>query len=187
MARKSAQKPVKAGARKAKKASPKKASAAKAHVLKGADMARLQMTFAHPLNPNSEVSGVRMGAHLGLKRTGVNFIRIAAGREAYVPHAHQLEEEWVYILYGQGEALIGTEWVAVGAGDFLAYPAPQIVHHLRNAGFEDLVCLMGGESLAFDVVDYPTVARRSVRIGATRTLFDPKTAQVLTPPKPKRK
>jgi uncharacterized cupin superfamily protein len=164
----------------------KSAKKAGAHLLKAADMAGLQETFSHPWNPNSEITGVQMGRKLGLKRTGVNFARIAPGKESFVPHAHQREEEWLYILYGQGEALIGDSWVAVGAGDFLAFPTPSVTHHLKNSGFEDLVYLMGGESLDFEVVDFPTLKRRSVRMGDERTVYDASTGQSFTPPKPKR-
>lgn len=186
LAVKSGAKPVKAGATKTKKAPPKKRPGA-GNLLKAADMARLQETFVHPFNPNSEITGVQMGARLGLKRLGVNFIRIAAGKDGYVPHAHQFEEEWVYVLYGIGEALIGEHWVDIGSGDFLAYPAPQVVHHLRNSGAEELVCLVGGEKLAFDVVEYPTIGRRSVRIGEVRTIYDAKAGTALAPAKTKKK
>jgi uncharacterized cupin superfamily protein len=175
-----AKKKSKAGAAKVKK------SATGAHILKAADMAKLQQTFSHPWNPTSEITGVQMGRKLGLKRTGVNFARIAPGKESYLPHAHQREEEWLYILYGNGEALIGDAWVPVGTGDFMAFPAPQVVHHLRNSGAEDLVYLMGGESLEFEVVDFPTLNRRSVRIGEERTVYDSKTGARDSPPKAKR-
>jgi len=103
-----------------------------------------------------------MGRELGLKRMGVNFARIPAGKESYVPHAHQREEEWIYILYGQGMALIGDVEVEVGPGDFMAFPAPQVAHHLRNTGFEDLVYLMGGENRDMDIVEFPTLKKRMV-------------------------
>ncbi|MBI1187217.1 MAG: cupin domain-containing protein [Alphaproteobacteria bacterium] len=142
------------------------------HLLRAVDMAKLEQTFSHPWNPRSEITGVMMGRALGLKRLGVNFARIPAGKESFVPHAHQREEEWLYILYGQGMALIGDEEVEVGAGDFLAFPAPQVAHHLRNTGFEDLVYLMGGEALDADVVDFPSVKKRGVRVGEEMRAYD---------------
>jgi uncharacterized cupin superfamily protein len=174
----------------AKKKSVKAGKAGKSsnpHLLKAADMAKLQETFSHPWNPASEITGVQMGAKLGLKRMGVNFARLAPGKESFVPHAHQREEEWLYILYGQGEALIGEKWVAVGPGDFLAFPTPSVTHHLKNSGFEDLVYLMGGENLDFEVVDFPTLKRRSVRIGEERTVYDSAAGKGFTPPTAKRK
>ncbi|MGE0047098.1 MAG: cupin domain-containing protein [Hyphomonadaceae bacterium] len=128
-------------------------------------MAKHQQTFSHPWNPNSELTGVRMGKLAGLRKLGVNFARVPAGKESYVPHAHQREEEWVYILYGQGVALIEGKEYEVGPGDFIAHPAPQSPHHLKNTGFEDLVYLMGGQALDVDVVDFPTLKKRMVWTG----------------------
>jgi uncharacterized cupin superfamily protein len=154
----------------AKKAAPRRKGPA--NLLRAADMARLEQTFSHPWNPNSEIAGVMMGRALGLKRLAVNFARVPAGKESFVPHAHQREEEWVYILYGQGMALIGDQEVEVGAGDFLAFPAPQVAHHLRNTGFEDLVYLMGGEMLDADIVDFPTLKKRGVWAGGAMRAYD---------------
>src|SRR5262249_1408441 len=94
------------------------------------------------------------------------------GKESFVPHAHHREEEWLYILYGQGMALIGNQEVEVGPGDFLAFPTPSVAHHLRNTGFEDLVYLMGGENLDAEVADFPTLNKRMVRMGDELTIYD---------------
>ena len=42
----------------------------------------------------------------------------------------------------------------------MGFPAPGIAHLLRNAFGEDLVYLMGGEAVALDVLDYPTLGKR---------------------------
>lgn len=156
-----------------KKAVRKAARAARPKtLLRAAEMAKLQRTFSHPWNPNSEIIGVRMGKHAGLKRLGVNFARVPAGKESYLPHAHAREEEWIYILYGQGTALIEGKEYEVGAGDFMAFPAPQVAHHLKNTGYEDLVYLMGGEALDMDVVDFPTLNKRMVWQGEDARAYD---------------
>ncbi|MES1197061.1 MAG: cupin domain-containing protein, partial [Pseudomonadota bacterium] len=114
---------------------------------------------------------------------------VPSGKESFVPHAHHREEEWVYILMGQGKALIGEAWLDVGAGDFLAFPAPQVTHHLKNVGEEDLVYLMGGEHAKMDVVDFPTVGKRTVRLGDRVTVYDAESGVDLPMPasKPKKK
>jgi uncharacterized cupin superfamily protein len=129
-------------------------------------------TFSHPWNPKSEMRGAPLGALMGFRRVGVNFIRVAPKKEAYVPHAHAQEEEWVYILEGRGRAMVGEESFDVGPGDFLAFPAPQVVHHLVNAGKTDLVCLMGGEVLPIDVVDFPKHRKRMVWVNGRATAYD---------------
>jgi uncharacterized cupin superfamily protein len=60
--------------------------------------------FSHPWNPKSEISGTQMGRLLGLKRTGVNFVKVPPGKESFVYHSHYREEEWIYILSGCGIA-----------------------------------------------------------------------------------
>lgn len=121
--------------------------------------------FSHPWNPNSAVAMTFLGRALGLKRTGVNLARVAPGKESFLPHAHHREEEWVYILSGRGIAEIDGADHEVGPGDFMAFPVPSVVHHLRNPFDEELVYLMGGENLDVEIEDFPSVGKRMVRRG----------------------
>lgn len=161
--------------------------AANPHLLRARDIGAMQQSFSHPWNPNSEIIGVQLGKALGLKRAGVSIARVPPGKESFVPHAHHREEEWLYILMGEGHALVGEEWLPVGAGDFLAFPAPQVTHHLRNVGAEDLVYLMGGENPKMDVVDFPTLGKRTVRLGDRVTVYDSASGVELPMPKPQKK
>lgn len=150
----------------------KKAGRTPAHILKAAEIGARQEAFSHPWNPNSELYGVRLGEALRLTRVGVSIARIPAGKESFAPHAHRLEEEWLYILMGEGTALVGEKEIPVGMGDFLAFPAPQAAHHLKNTGAEDLVYLMGGEKLPLDVVDFPAQAKIVLWEQGRATAFD---------------
>ena len=141
-------------------------------VLRAAQIDAQRGEFSHPWNPLSQVRGATMARTSGLKRVSVNHVRIAPGKESYTPHAHQREEEWIYVLAGQGIVLIADEEWEVGPGDFIAFPAPQSVHHLRNPGPLELVCLMGGENAAYDAVDFPVQGKRLVRIGNDVRLYD---------------
>jgi uncharacterized cupin superfamily protein len=85
----------------------------------------------------------------------VNWIRSPPGRESYVYHSHETEEEWVYILAGRGMAEIDGEELEVGPGDFMGFTTPSVAHHLRNPFDEDLIYLCGGEIRELDVCDYP--------------------------------
>lgn len=150
-----------------------------AHLLRASEIGARQERVSHPWNPDSELIGVQLGKALGLKRTGVAIARIPPGKESYLPHAHHREEEWLYVLMGEGLALIGAEEVPVGAGDFMAFPAPQITHHLKNVGDGDLVYLMGGETAKLDVVDFPTVGKRMVRVGGEVTIYEIAAGEVI--------
>lgn len=109
----------------------------------------------HPWNPNSDIFLKRLSVMAGLGRSVVTLARVPPGRESFVYHAHECTEEWLYILSGAGKAEIDGKAHAVGAGDFLGFPAPSVAHHLINDGETDLVYLMGGERKAVDVGYFP--------------------------------
>jgi uncharacterized cupin superfamily protein len=141
------------------------------NLLRAADIADREQRFSHPWNPLSELHGVRLGHDLGLRRTGVSLARIPPGKESFTYHAHQVEEEWLYILSGRGVAEIDGVDHEIGAGDFMAFPAPSVAHHLRNPHEEDLVYLMGGESREVEVADFPRLGRTIVRVGSSVRVF----------------
>jgi uncharacterized cupin superfamily protein len=102
---------------------------------------------------------------------GVSLSRVPPGKESAVPHVHWTEEEFMFVLAGRGEALVGAETFPIGPGDFLGFPALTHPHHVRNTGTEDLLYLQGGEDHEVEIVDYPTVELRQVRRGEERTRY----------------
>ena len=134
-------------------------------LVRAADSAAKMQRHGHPWNPNSEMTGVMLSRLVGLQRTGVSLARIAPGKESFVYHAHEREEEWLYILSGTGTAEIGDGEYAVGPGDFMGFPTPSVAHHLRNTGNEDLVYLMGGENRDSEIADFPKLGKRMIRVG----------------------
>jgi uncharacterized cupin superfamily protein len=133
------------------------------HLLRRADIEALPgLHVRHPFNPRSDVTMRSLGDPTGISSYGINLARIPAGKESFVPHAHTVNHEWVYVLEGQGHARIGDEEHAVGVGDFLGFPPDGTVHHLRNTGEGDLVVLQGGERRPFEVGLFPTLGKRMV-------------------------
>ncbi|MEO8019092.1 MAG: cupin domain-containing protein [Pseudomonadota bacterium] len=151
------------------------------NIVRGTDVAAHSQEFTHPWNPNSEMHGMQLARSVGLKRTGVNFIRVPAGKESYVYHSHQCEEEWIYVLSGRAIAFIDDAEYEVAAGDFLGFPAPSVAHLMRNPGPEDLVYLVGGESREFDVAEFPKLGKRMVRVGKQVDIYDAGDAQPFGP------
>ena len=137
--------------------------------------------FSHPWNPNSELYATRLSSEVGLSRVGISWVRVPAGKESFVYHSHHREEEWIYILSGRGMAEINGEEYRVGTGDFLGFPSPGTAHHLRNAGAEDLVYLMGGEALDSDIADFPRLGKRMVRRGHDIEVYDTADAKSFGP------
>jgi len=150
-------------------------------LLRAADVKSKERSFSHPWNKNSSVATTFLGRALGLRRAGVNLTRLPAGKESFLPHSHQREEEWIYILAGRGIAEIDGAEFEVGPGDFMAFPAPSVVHHLRNPNAEDLVYLMGGENLEFEIEEFPTVGKRMVRQGPKVDIYDTSDAKPFGP------
>jgi uncharacterized cupin superfamily protein len=140
-------------------------------LVRARERAEHEESFSHPWNARSEVHGARLGALCGLRRTGVNFVRIPPGKESFIYHTHSYEEEWIYVLGGRGVAEIDGEEHEVGAGDFMGFATPSVAHHLRNPFAEDLVYLVGGEAREFEVADFPRLGRRMLRRGATIEVY----------------
>lgn len=126
----------------------------------------------HPLNPNSHLWMRPLGRLTGLQRVGVSLARVPPGKESFIYHSHQHEEEFVYILAGRGIAEIDNEEFEVGPGDFMGFPAPSVAHHLRNPFDVDLVYLMGGEHHDVEIADFPRLRKRLIRDGADVAIVD---------------
>ena len=116
----------------------------------------------HPWNERSELALVPLSMLAGLTRTVLSLGRIPPGKESFVYHSHERDEEFVYILSGRGVAEIGDEKLEVGPGDFMGFQAPGEAHHLTNPFDEELVYLMGGERSGMDVGHFPRLGRRIV-------------------------
>ena len=129
-------------------------------------------SYNHPLNPKSEVHGQSLGAAGGMERLGVHLIRVPAGKENFVHHAHHVEEECYFIVSGRGILELGDEEHEVGPGDFVGFGTPSIGHHLRNPFDEDLVYLVAGERARVEVADFPKLGKKIVRVGREAQVVD---------------
>lgn len=133
-------------------------------LLKADEIAEQAGTGSHPWNPNSQFTGTRLGALCGLSRAGVNLMKVPAGKESFIYHSQEREEEWIYIISGYGIAEIEDAEFEVGPGDFMGFPTG-VAHHLRNPYEEELVYLAGGENVDIEVANFPRLGRRMIRKG----------------------
>ncbi len=133
----------------------------------------------HPLNPNSDVRIHGLSDRVGMARVQLSLARVPPGRESFIPHAHSVQDEFLFILEGQGIAQIGDATVAVGPGDYMGFPIDGVVHHLTNSGDVDLVYLMGGERTATEVSAFPTIGKVLTVAGGQIRVFDTDTALTL--------
>ena len=132
------------------------------YLVRAEEIAEQEGSGAHPWNPNSQFTGTRLAALCGLTRAGVNLMRVPAGKESFIYHSQEREEEWIYIISGHGVAEIEEEEFEVGPGDFMGFPTG-VAHHLRNPYEQELVYLVGGENVDIEVANFPRLGRRIIR------------------------
>ena len=88
--------------------------------------------------------------------------RVPPGKESFVYHSHERDEEFLFILSGRGRTEIDGTTHEVGPGDFMGFTAPGVAHHLTNPYEVDLVYLMGGERSGFDIGHFPKLRRHII-------------------------
>jgi uncharacterized cupin superfamily protein len=125
--------------------------------------------FIHPLNPRAVRHTKELSRTAGCLHLGVHLVRVEPGHASTEHHTHRGEEEFIYIVSGRGVAEIGDEHCEVKAGDFMGFGPDSLAHSMHNPFDEDLVYLMGGLDLDYDVVEYPKQQKRMFRVGDRRT------------------
>lgn len=126
----------------------------------------------HQLNPAAIRLDKSLGDEAGLKNIGIHLITIAPGEKSTEFHAHKYEDEAIYVVSGHGTEAIGNETYKIGPGDFIGLPAGGPPHETINDDSEPLVCLVIGQRLAQDVVDYPRRGKRLYRNSGQRDMID---------------
>jgi uncharacterized cupin superfamily protein len=126
----------------------------------------------HSLNPAAIRLDKSLGDEVGLENIGIHLISIAPGDKSTEFHTHRYEEEAIYVLSGCGTEIIGEETYKIGPGDFIGFPSAGAAHETINDSNEPLVCLVIGQRLQQDVVDYPRKGKRLFRNGGERNFVD---------------
>jgi len=126
----------------------------------------------HALNSAAIRTDKSLGDQVGLKNIGIHLISIAPGDKSTELHSHKYEDEAIYVLSGRGTEVIGDATQKIGPGDFIGFPAGGVAHETINDGTEPLVCLVIGQRLAQDVVDYPRKGKRLYRNSGQRDMVD---------------
>ncbi|OZB61204.1 MAG: cupin [Lysobacterales bacterium 13-68-4] len=112
----------------------------------------------------------KLGDVFGLTAFGVNLARLGPGARSALRHAHQLEDEFVYILEGTptlltdaGETLLKPGMCAgfkAGTGDG---------HALVNRSYAEVLYLEIGARCTGETVDYPDVDLKGATINGRWT------------------
>jgi uncharacterized cupin superfamily protein len=134
----------------------------------------------HPFNPASEMRMVMLGDAAGMTQIGAHLIRIPPGKESFIPHAHTVSEEFVFILEGAGEMVLDGVGHPVGPGDFVGFPIDGVVHSLKSKGPGDLVYLTAGRRDPVEIADMPTIGKTTVFRNGRMELFSEDGAEQLS-------
>jgi uncharacterized cupin superfamily protein len=126
----------------------------------------------HTLNPSAIRIDKSLGDEAGLKNIGIHLISIAPGDKSTEFHSHKYEEEAIYVLSGAGTEIMGETTQKIGPGDFIGFPGGGLAHETINDGTEPLVCLVIGQRLPQDVVDYPRKGKRMYRNSGQRDMVE---------------
>jgi uncharacterized cupin superfamily protein len=126
----------------------------------------------HQLNSAAIRLDKSLGDEAGLKNIGIHLITIAPGDKSTEFHSHKYEDEAIYVLSGHGTEIIGNDAHKIGPGDFIGLPGGGPAHETVNDGSEPLVCLVIGQRLPQDVVDYPRQGKRLYRNSGQRDITD---------------
>jgi uncharacterized cupin superfamily protein len=124
-----------------------------------------EIHVSHPLNERSELFMTRLSDPAGLSHLGISLARLPPGRESFALHVHTLQEEWIYVVSGEGHVQIDEEELSVRAGDFVGFPPNGPAHLVRNTSDADLVYLQGGDRRQGDTGWFPTLERFAFRHG----------------------
>ena len=127
--------------------------------------------FTNSILPRS-VSTNPLVTRPGSRTLAFILITIAPGDKSTEFHTHKYEDEAIYVLSGSGTEVMGEVKQKIGPGDFIGFPAGGAAHETVNDGTEPLVCLVIGQRLAQDVVDYPRKGKRLYRNSGQRDMID---------------
>jgi uncharacterized cupin superfamily protein len=99
----------------------------------------------------------RLGKPAGSRELGATLTEVAPGAVSFPRHAHNANEEAIYVLSGSGEARIGDARVAIRPGDWIALLAgPAHAHQMINTSRDTpLVYLCVSTMRAVEAVEYP--------------------------------
>ncbi|MDJ0921372.1 MAG: cupin domain-containing protein [Henriciella sp.] len=117
----------------------------------------------HFLNPNARRLQKSLGDLVGITGFGFHIIEVQPGFETTELHFHHFEDECLYVLSGTATAYVGDHAFQISEGDFLGHRKQGAPHALKNTGEDVFKCIVVGERLTSDVVDYPKLNKRLFR------------------------
>lgn len=124
--------------------------------------------------PNFGAARAEVSALIGASKLGYAVIRLQPGKRAWPYHSHYVNEEFFFILDGEGTLRHGGEEFALRKGDFVCAPAdPDQPHQIINTSQAELCYIALSTMEHTDVFLYPDSGKYGVRHGKTRNPREP--------------
>src|SRR5277367_837474 len=101
------------------------------------------------------------GRKLGLQRLGINFEILSPGGQTAPPHAHEQDEEFVFVIEGTPDVWIDGNLHRLAPGDGVSFPnGTGIAHCVFNNSDAPVRLIVVGERNADDRVYFPVNPKR---------------------------
>ena len=106
------------------------------------------------------------GTVMGSNKLGFNVTELPPGKRAFPCHSHATNEELFFILEGNGEVRIGSEWHTIRQGDFINFPPGRATpHQIRNSSAASLRFIAISTMIVPEVTEYPDSGKYGVFAG----------------------
>jgi len=108
----------------------------------------------------------KLGEAAGGRKLGCSLIELPPGKHSWPFHCHLANEEAIFVLEGTGTLRIGEREVAVGAGDYIAFPpGVESAHRMTNTATAPLRYLCISTMIVPEVTLYPDSDKIGVLAG----------------------
>lgn len=103
----------------------------------------------------------KLGDAVGLNNFGVNLVHLKPGQGSSQRHWHSKQDEFIYILDGEGTLITDEGEQKLGPGACAGFPAGVMNgHHLVNNSDEMVIYLEVGDRTPGDGAEYPDIDLR---------------------------
>ena len=128
-------------------------------VIRAAEAPQRARASGYPPDLAAKVAGREkrpLGDRFGLKNFGVNLTRLAPGAASSLRHAHEKQDEFVYVLEGEPTLVTDAGATPLAPGMCAGFPAGTgNAHHLVNRTERDVLYLEIGDRSPGDSASYP--------------------------------
>ena len=115
-----------------------------------------------------------VSAGIGAEKLGYGVVRLKPGKRAWPYHAHYVNEEFFYVIDGEGTLRHADEEFPIRTGDFICSPPdPEQPHQIINTSDRDLTYIALSTQDPADVFLYPDSGKYGAYSGKTRNPRDP--------------